>query len=107
MASPALPALATFFLICALLIMTCCSAPQGNPDDGKRWYLMHNCSACHGPNGNDGRAPDIARIDMRFGSFVKKLRTTDAPIMPSFPDSRLSTEDAADIYAYLKNNNSN
>jgi len=101
MASTTISFLSSVFLFCSLLILTGCGAPQGNPDDGKRWYMMHNCAACHGPNGNDGRAPNIAGIDMRFGSFVRKLRTTDAPIMPPFPDSKLSKEDAADIYAYL------
>lgn len=63
---------------------------------------MNNCSGCHGAHGNDGRAVDIANLDMSFGSFVKKLRTTDAPIMPPFPESKISEQDAADIYAFLK-----
>lgn len=78
-----------------------CSAPAGNVADGQRWYMMHNCSSCHGPHGNDGQAIEIARLDMSFYSFVKKLRTTDAPIMPPFPEEKLSKQDAADIYAYL------
>lgn len=80
-----------------------CGAPTGSPEDGKRWYTMHNCSSCHGLHGNDGRAVDIAGIDMRFGSFVRILRRTDAPIMPYFPESKISKQDAADMYAYLKN----
>lgn len=79
-----------------------CGAPAGSPDDGKRWYTMHNCSSCHGLHGNDGRAVDIAGIDMRFGSFVRTLRRSDAPIMPHFPEAKISKQDAADIYAYLK-----
>lgn len=63
---------------------------------------MHNCNSCHGIYGNDGRAPDIAALKMSFQRFVRKLRTTDAPVMPPFPDSKLSKQDAADIYAYLK-----
>lgn len=82
-----------------------CGGPDGNVEDGKRWYLMHNCNSCHGLKGNDGRAVEIADLDMRFGSFVRKLRTTDAPIMPYFPESKISKEDAADIYAYLKSIN--
>ena len=53
-------------------------------------------------SGNDGRAVDIAGIDMGFGSFVRILRRTDTPIMPHFPESKISKQDAADIYAYLK-----
>lgn len=81
---------------------TGCSAPPGNAADGQRWYKMHNCSSCHGPHGNDGRAINIAGLDMSFYSFVRKLRTTDAPIMPAFPEDRVSKQDAADIYAYLR-----
>jgi len=79
-----------------------CGAPAGSPEDGVRWYTMHNCSSCHGLHGNDGRAVDIAGVDMRFGSFVRTLRRTDAPIMPHFPESKISKQDAADMYAYLK-----
>lgn len=90
------------FSLAAALILTGCGAPAGNPEDGKKWYNMHNCSACHGVHGNDGRAVDIAGTDMRFGRFVRTLRRTGAPIMPSFPESKISKQDAADIYAYLK-----
>lgn len=89
-------------LFFSLVILSGCGAPPGNPVDGKRWYMMHNCSSCHGLHGNDGRAVHIAGLTMRFGSFVSKLRTTDAPIMPPFPESKISKQDAADIYAYLK-----
>ncbi len=89
-------------LLLCFILLSGCSAPPGNPADGKRWFMMNNCSACHGPHGNDGRAANIAGIKMGFGSFVNKLRTTDAPIMPPFPESKVSKQDAADIYAYLK-----
>lgn len=85
------------------IALTACGAPaSGNPVEGKKWYMMNNCGACHGLHGNDGRSPSIAGISMSFGSFVKKLRKTDAPIMPPFPVSKISEQDAADIYAYLK-----
>lgn len=84
------------------LFFSGCSAPPGNAADGKKWYLMNNCQACHGVHGDDGRAVKIAGIDMGFGGFVRKLRTTDAPIMPPFPESKISKQDAADIYAYLQ-----
>lgn len=90
------------FSLMTILILSGCGAPAGSPEDGKRWYNMHNCSACHGLHGNDGRAIDIAGINMRFGRFVHILRRTDAPIMPYFPESKISNQDAADIYAYLK-----
>jgi mono/diheme cytochrome c family protein len=90
------------FLVCSLFVLAACSAPPGNPEEGKKWFMMHNCSSCHGPHGNDGKAPHIAGLDMGFQSFLRKLRTTDAPIMPPFPESILSKQDAADIYAFLK-----
>ncbi len=96
-----LPGLAIVLLLFVSFISSC-SAPPGNATDGKRWFLMNNCSACHGPHGNDGRAANIAGIKMGFSSFVRKLRTTDAPIMPYFPESKVSKQDVADIYAYLK-----
>lgn len=103
MSSRPLPQILTMgpFFLC-LIFFSGCSAPPGNPADGKRWYMMNNCFSCHGPNGNDGRAANIAGIEMGFGRFVRKLRRTDAPIMPAFPESKVSRQDAADIYAYLK-----
>lgn len=85
-----------------LISLSGCGKPDGNPADGKRWYEMHNCSSCHGSQGNDGRGPEIAGIDMRFGSFVKKLRTGGASIMPEYPEEKIPKQDAADIYLYLK-----
>lgn len=64
--------------------------------------MMHNCSSCHGPRGGDGRAVNISGISMNFNSFLRKLRTTDSISMPPFPEEKLSKEDAADIYIYLK-----
>lgn len=88
-------------LLFALLLLGSCSGPPGNPEDGKRWYMMNNCYSCHGIHGNDGRAVNIASLKMGFGRFVRKLRKTGAPIMPPFPETKVSKQDAADIYAYL------
>ena len=89
----------------ALLVListTSCTPPAGNPIDGQRWYSMHNCSSCHGPKGDDGRGPRIAGTHMRFGSFMNRLRTKDDSIMPEYPEEKISKQDAADIYAFLK-----
>jgi len=90
------------FLMTFMVAGSSCAAQSGDAEAGKKWYAMNNCGSCHGPNGNDGRAVNIAGLNMGFGSFVRKLRKTDAPIMPGFPESKISKEDAADIYAYLK-----
>lgn len=70
--------------------------------DGKRWYKMHNCSGCHGENGNDGRGPDIADIDMSFRDFSKRLRNTETAVMPAFSKDKINDQDASDILAFLK-----
>ncbi len=99
--SPSRLLFAGLYLLIAFMLCSC-SAPDGDVANGKKWFLMNNCYSCHGEHGNDGRAVDISGIDMSFRSFVRKLRTTDAPVMPPFPESKVSSQDAADIYAYLK-----
>jgi mono/diheme cytochrome c family protein len=84
------------------ILSACGTPPAGNAENGQKWYKMNNCNACHGEKGNGGRGPNITGIDMVFGSFVKKLRKKDATIMPPFPESKVSEQDAADIYAFLK-----
>ncbi|MBU1565990.1 MAG: cytochrome c [Proteobacteria bacterium] len=83
-------------------LSACGTTPAGNSENGQKWYNMNNCNACHGEKGSGGRGPNIAGIEMGFGSFVKKLRKKDAPIMPPFPESKISEQDAADIYVFLK-----
>lgn len=87
---------------CAILSMTSCSTPEGNAEEGARWFRMHNCFSCHGENANDGRAAAIADIRMGFSSFENYLRDPDSPSMPKFSEEKLSRDDAADIYAWLK-----
>lgn len=88
--------------ITGAVILAACGAPAGNSENGKRWFDMHHCSSCHGKNANDGRAMTIAGIDMGFGRFVRNLREPYSPSMPAFSEKKLSEEDAADIYAWLK-----
>jgi len=54
------------------------------------------------PNANDGRALAIAGLDMGFSRFEGILRKPYSPSMPAFPEARLSRQDAADIYAWLR-----
>ncbi|SHO51064.1 c-type cytochrome [Desulfopila aestuarii] len=89
-------------VIGATLLLGGCNSPKGDAAEGLRWYNMHNCSACHGPNGNDGRAAKISAIDMSFGAFVGILRDPYSPSMPRFTEKKISEKDAADIYAWLK-----
>ena len=86
-------------------ILTACTAPAGDAANGKRWYAMHNCSACHGQNADDGRALAIADLDMGFTRFEAILRKPSSPSMPAFSEEKLPRQDAADIYAWLKSLN--
>ncbi len=64
---------------------------------------MHKCFACHGKHGNDGGAPDISGLNMGFDSFVHRLRNPQAGAMPEYSKEKISDQNAADIFAYLKN----
>ena len=79
-----------FFLAFIALTAVGCSSPDGNADNGVRWYKMHNCFACHGPNGNDGKAPDIHHPDMSFRTFRSIIRDAGSPIMPKYPEEKIS-----------------
>ena len=87
-------------LFSALIIAGC--SHSGNPENGKKWFSMYNCTSCHGLHANDGRAPHIAGFDEGFYIFLLQLRSPDTIHMPSFSTSQLSNRDAADIYAYLQ-----
>ncbi len=93
-------AFASLFLV--LLASGCGQTPEGNHEEGQRWYLMHNCQSCHGPQGNDGRAVAIAPLDLSYTAFVRRLRTKESPIMPYYPEDKISDQDAADIHTFLK-----
>jgi len=84
------------------LLLAGCTTPKGNAEDGKRWYMMNNCYSCHGLNGNDGKAPVIDANDISFRTFLGYIRDANSQIMPKFPEEKISKQDAADMYAWLK-----
>lgn len=88
-------------LVATVIFITGCSTPDSNITDGKRWYRMHNCFACHGENGHDGGGPDIAGLDMSYRSFVRRLRNSETAVMPEFSKEKISDQDAADILSFL------
>jgi mono/diheme cytochrome c family protein len=88
--------------LCGAAILAACGAPAGNAENGQRWYEMYNCSHCHGKNANDGKAMAIRNVNMGFSSFVGILRKPYSPSMPKFSEEKISQQDAADIYAWLK-----
>ena len=95
---------AALFAVCAIsvFLLAACSTPSGNIENGQRWFTMNHCHGCHGKNGTGGPAKEIAGLNKSFGSFLRFLRAPDSTSMPSFPEERLSENDAADIYAWLR-----
>lgn len=86
----------------AALFTAGCKAPEGNAEQGERWYSMHHCNNCHGKQGIGGKAAELAGLRMGFSSFEKYLRDPKSASMPPFPEARLPKQDAADIYLWLK-----
>ncbi len=93
-----------FVLIAVILALAACSAPKGNADDGKRWYMMNNCYGCHGLHGSDGKAPVINTEKLSFRRFLATIRDADSPIMPRYPEKKVTRQDAADMYSWLSTN---
>ncbi|MGI9538163.1 MAG: c-type cytochrome [Desulfocapsaceae bacterium] len=91
-----------FLLLLVIALLSGCSTPMGNPLDGKRWYSMHHCFSCHGPNGNDGKGPVVKDLTMSFWRFERIIRDAGSPIMPKYPEEKISDQDMADLYAFLK-----
>lgn len=90
------------FVALLMLALSGCNNLTGNAEDGGRWYKMHNCLACHGPQGDDGKAPKIKNIDIGFRTFKSIVRDAGSPIMPKYTEEKVSNQDVADIYAWLK-----
>jgi mono/diheme cytochrome c family protein len=84
-----------------LLISAGCSTPPGEAEEGQRWYSMHNCYACHGRQGSDGKAPEIYPLDMSYRHFKGIVRDAGSPIMPKYSEEKIPDGDVADIYAWL------
>ena len=85
----------------------CSQMPQGNPDNGERWYRLNRCNGCHGEKGIGGKGvgtkgPPLAGLTLSSKQFIKKIRTPNSGIMPAYEAERLSDQDTADIYAWLK-----
>ncbi len=92
----------TLFLGSCFIFNVCNAQPSGNSEDGKRWFGLHRCDACHGQNGSGGKAPDIRKKELKFGRLLGKIRKSKSTIMPSYSDTQISDQNVADIYAYLQ-----
>jgi mono/diheme cytochrome c family protein len=87
------------------------SPVTGNAATGKALYYSYSCYACHGYNGETGRAfvGNWSRNLESEESFLRFLRARAniAPVqpstsMPSFAESTMSDTRAKDIYAYIR-----
>jgi mono/diheme cytochrome c family protein len=103
------------------------AAPAGNPTpptspvtgsavNGKALYYNYSCYACHGYNGETGRAfvgnwTSNLATEENFIRFLRARANVAPPApstsMPNFPENTLSDRQAKDIYAYIRTFKSN
>jgi mono/diheme cytochrome c family protein len=86
----------------ACLAQTPGNTPAGNPENGKRLFLKHDCYWCHGTAGQGSSAG--ARIGGTALNLQGVMRYVRQPTgsMPAFTDKVLTDQELTDIYAYLK-----
>ena len=79
------------------------SAPAGNIANGKTLYVQVGCYQCHGQAGQGARptGPSVSRTQFPFEGFLNQLRHP-ANQMPPYEAAVVSDQEAADIYAYVR-----
>jgi mono/diheme cytochrome c family protein len=87
------------------------SPVTGSPVNGKALYYSYSCYACHGYNGETGRA-FVGNWSSNLASeenFIRFLRgranvapLTPSTNMPNFAENTMSDKQAKDIYAYIR-----
>ena len=79
------------------------TTPSGNIGHGKTLYQETGCYQCHGLAGQGApmTGPRVSRTEFPFDGFVNQLRHP-ANQMPPYEAAVISDQDAADIYAYLR-----
>ena len=100
--------MSTFTLAALVLSVASASAqqaatPVGNVQHGKTLYQETGCYQCHGLAGQGApmTGPRVSRTEFPFDGFVNQLRHP-ANQMPPYEAAVISDQDAADIYAYLR-----
>jgi mono/diheme cytochrome c family protein len=77
--------------------------PPGDVANGKTLYVQVGCYQCHGLAGQGAlmTGPRVLRTDFPYQGFLAQLRH---PVnqMPPYEPAVLSDQDAADLYAYLR-----
>jgi len=79
------------------------SAPAGNVENGRKLYVEVGCYQCHGHAGQGARmtGPRVSRTEFPFEGFLYQLRHP-ANQMPPYEAAVVSDQEAADLYAYLR-----
>jgi len=79
------------------------SAPAGNVANGKTLFTQVGCYQCHGQAGQGARmtGPSVSRTQFPFEGFLFQLRHPSNQ-MPPYEAAVVSDQEAADIYAYLR-----
>jgi mono/diheme cytochrome c family protein len=79
--------------------------PKGDTAAGKKVFLVDGCYECHGRVGEggamNGPAPILAKTKLPFEAFKGQLRNPSND-MPPYPDTLLTDQQVADIFAYLQ-----
>ena len=79
------------------------STPAGNVANGRKLYVEVGCYQCHGYAGQGARmtGPRVSRTEFPFDGFLYQLRHP-ANQMPPYEAAVVSDQEAADLYAYLR-----
>ncbi len=73
----------------------------GDTERGLELYVAKGCLGCHGASGRGGVGPVLAHTPLPFDSLLHQLRAPRG-IMPRFPGTVVSDDDARRIHAYLQ-----
>jgi ubiquinol-cytochrome c reductase cytochrome c subunit len=86
----------------AALLLGAGGAAAASAEKGKIGFVRHGCWQCHGYQGQGGvTGLKLAPDPIPFETLSTFVRTTNRA-MPPYREEILSTEDLADIYAYLQ-----
>ncbi len=79
------------------------TTPAGNAENGKKLFVEVGCYQCHGQACQGARmtGPAISRTQFPFEGFLQQLRHP-ANQMPPYEAAVVSDQEAADLYAYVR-----
>ena len=97
---PSSPCLLLIAVIPALLVS---ASPASASEHGRRLYLSQ-CAACHGPEGEGGKGPSLARPRLRHAPDDESLALVIRRGIPGteMPSTWLSLELAREIASYVR-----